>query len=308
MRCLVWEREWSPKRRAEVPELSHVDVVEGDLRDPSTCERAVKDVETVFNLASARTPRHVREFHQVNVDGTRSVAEAALAAGVGRFVHVSSISVHGHNASPERPFVETDPPSPRTPYARSKLAGEHVVSSLAARGLPSVVLRPGPFYGPEQSPAFDQLMRLVSDRQAPRSSGAPAMRSLAHVDNVLDALLLAEASDVADGRQYLIGDAHPYTTDDLLETVADALSLPLRTQALPWWMLRVAAQVARAMEVSGLNPAMLTTAGEFARHSFCSITRAADELGYAPRRTLAEGIREAVAERRARSRGEPTVV
>ena len=285
-----------------------MELVEGDLRDSTTCQRAVKDVQTVFNLASPRTPRHVRDFHQVNVEGTRSLAEAALASNVGRFIHVSSISIHGYNASPQRPFVETDHPAPRTPYARSKLAGEQVVSAFAARGLASAVLRPGPFYGPEQSPAFDQLMRMVSGRQAPRSSGAPSMRSLAHVDNVLDALLLAEASDAADGRPFLIGDARPYTTDDLLETVADALSLPLRMQTLPSWMLHAAEHVARAVERSGLNPAMLTTAGEFARHSFCSIRRAADELGYAPRRTLAAGIREAVVERRVRSRGLPAVV
>jgi len=82
--------------------------------------------------------------------------------------------------------------------------------------------------------------------------------------------------------------------------MADALSVPLRTHALPSWLLRSAEHVARAVCRSGLNPAMLTTAGEFARHSFCAIDRAAAELGYAPRRTLEDGIREAVAQRRAR--------
>ncbi|MFT7622800.1 MAG: nucleoside-diphosphate-sugar epimerase [Myxococcota bacterium] len=293
VRCLVYPADFRPEDLAELAAFQGVEIVWGDVRNPAAAQRAVAGVSSVFHLASARTPENLSDFEAINAWGARTLALAAADARVSAFVHVSSISVHGHNRSARHPFVETSPTQPLTPYALSKLRGEQEVRAVAtARGLPAVVLRPGPFYGPGQSPAMELLAKLVRQGAAPGVRPSP-LRSLTHVDNVVDALLLAEehVSDAAE--PFMIGDAVNYTTRDLLRAFASAQGVKLRTVLLPIPVCRIAELAARA-PLGGRNPALLTTVGEFGRHSFATIDKARTVLGYRPGRSLAEGVAEAL--------------
>ncbi|MFT5430952.1 MAG: nucleoside-diphosphate-sugar epimerase [Myxococcota bacterium] len=298
VRCLVYPGHWDASHLGRYPELDGTDVVVGDIRDPDCAADATRGIHTVFHLAGVRHPSRTRDLDSINIDGTRSIANAASTAGVSRFVHVSSISVHGHNLGADEPFEESRTPQPFTAYARSKMGSEAVVESMAASGkLDAVILRPGPFYGPAQSASMHRLMQLVSKKAAPNVDGSQYLRSFLHIDNAVDALLLAETCRASRAEPYLIADARPYSLHELVSTIADALSTPLRTWDIPRSAARLCETVGYWVPArTGINPASLTMAGEMGRHVFCSISRARTELGYEPHWSLNDGIRQAAAE------------
>ena len=298
VRCLVHPSETS--RRTE---LGDAEVVTGDIREPRAVRAAVDGAERVFHLAAAQHPAHAAEYHAVNHAGTEALVRAAAEAGAGRLVHVSSIAIHGHNTSGAEPFTEDSPARPSTRYATSKWAGEVAARRVAAEtGLSLLVLRPGPFYGPGLSASLIRLAALVRAGHMPHFGRGAWLRSFAHVDNVLDALLLAESAALSAGEPLLVADATPYSTWELLHAVADALACPLRVPALSPHLARICEGAARAVDRAGWHAPTLTMAGEFGRHTFCRIDRAREMLGYAPTRSLSEGIREAIDEARAAGR------
>jgi dihydroflavonol-4-reductase len=134
-----------------------VELAPGDVGNPDSVNAAMKGCEAVIHAAGKfRFWGEPGEFARANVEGTRHVLEAALRAGVGRFVHISTIAVIGH-PPPGVLITEDTSPNPADDYERSKLAGERLALDYYARGLPVVVLRPGAFYGPWGRYAFNRL-------------------------------------------------------------------------------------------------------------------------------------------------------
>lgn len=117
---------------------SSVDVRVADITDPAAVSRAVEGVGTIYHLAAAYRAASYREegYRLINVEATRNLLEAAAGSGVGRFVHCSTVGVHGHVTSP--PADETTAFSPADAYQRTKLEAELLALSYARdRGMPS---------------------------------------------------------------------------------------------------------------------------------------------------------------------------
>jgi dihydroflavonol-4-reductase len=130
----------------------------GDIRDAAAVRAAAAGCGAVVHAAALFRLWGEREaFFAVNVEGTRNVVDAARAAEVERFVHISTIAVVGE-PPPGTPISEETPCAPRDPYQESKLAAEGVVlEAWRQHGLPAVVLRPGAYYGPWGRYAFNRL-------------------------------------------------------------------------------------------------------------------------------------------------------
>jgi nucleoside-diphosphate-sugar epimerase len=135
-----------------------VEIIEGDVVDKSLIFDAVAGCRFVVHAAGRFSFWGKREqFEQINVDGAANVMEAAAAAKIEKFIHISTIVVIG-DPLPDRIVDETHPIHPKDPYQRSKYAGEQLaLKHCKDHDLPVVVLRPGAFYGPYGRYAFNRL-------------------------------------------------------------------------------------------------------------------------------------------------------
>ena len=284
-------------------DLSRVALIEGDLRSPADCARLCAGAEggVLFHTAGVIHPRRVREFYQVNVDGTRNVLAAAVAAGVRRAVVVSSNSPCGTNPHPDHRFDEWSPHRPYMHYGRSKMLMERAVEAVAAAGaLETVVIRAPWFYGPWQPPRQTLFFRMIRDGRAPLVAGGTSLRSMAYIDNLSQGLLLAASADRVSGRLYWIADERPYAMHEIVDTVERLLETEFgqacahRRLRLPGVASDVARLADRLVQAAGLYEQRLHVLSEMNQTIACSIDRARSELGYAPRVALEEGMRRSL--------------
>ena len=232
-------------RRPGAPFPPGVTVVPGaDLDDLSRWRGALQGASAVVHCA-ARVHRLADDeadplaaFRRANRDATAALAEAAGAAGVVRFVFISSVGVHGAETF-GRPFTAADAPAPCSPYAISKHEAENELARIGAeRGLEVVVLRPPLVYGPDAPGNFAVLLRAV-ERGVPLPLGAIRnRRSFVAIDNLADLITLVVHHPAAAGRAFLVSDGEELSTTDLLRRTARALGRPARLLPVPAKALR----------------------------------------------------------------------
>jgi nucleoside-diphosphate-sugar epimerase len=301
IRCLVTNA--ADGARLEVLD-PRIEAIAGDVRDPTVVDALFDGVgrASVFHTAAVIHPRaHVREFFDVNVGGTQFVLDRARRAGAVRFVHVSSNSPFGANASAGDRFDEDSPYAPYMGYGRSKLEAEQLVRRAGERGdLAVVIVRPPWFYGPFQPDRQTRFFASVRRGTFPLVAPGTQRRSMVYTDNLVQGLLLAERVDAAVGNAYWIADAEPYELRTILATVRDALVAEglTVTRRPPPQVPRVVAGAAARLDglaqASGRYVQALHVIGELKDTIACDITRARKELGYEPRVALAEGMRRSV--------------
>ena len=210
------------------------------IREPgevANWSMAMKGVDSVVHLA-ART--HVMrdtaadplaEYRRINVSGTQALAEAAQAAGVRRFIFLSSIKVNGGGTT-LRPYSETDAPCPEDAYGVSKREAELALRAAAA-DMETVILRPPLLYGPGVKGNFLRLMRAI-ERGMPLPLGSiHNHRSLLYVGNLVDAIMLSLDHPAAAGQTYLVADNEGISTPELIRAIAAAMHRPARLLPLP---------------------------------------------------------------------------
>ena len=194
--------DFSTGRRENVDERA--ELIEGDIDDEELVREAVRGVQVVFHQAAAgsvaRSVAQPLVTDRVNTHGTLTVLKASLDSGVQRVVSASSSSIYGGAAA--LPSVETATPMPRSPYAVSKLAGEHYCRVFTqVYGLETVTLRYFNVYGPRQRPdsAYAAVIPLFIDAlsvgQQPVIHGdGQQSRDFTFVDDVVEANLAAATS------------------------------------------------------------------------------------------------------------------
>ncbi len=202
---------------------SRVEVVLGDLGDPETVERAVAGTEIVYHLGAAMSGRP-EDFQRGTTTGTLNVVNTVLAHRVPKLVYVSSLSVlHAAAAKPGVRVKEDWPLEPRPEgrgaYTQSKLAAERLVSlAVKKRGLNAVVLRPGQAVGPGAELITGAVAQRLGRRLVILGDGRLVL-PLVHVEDVVDALLLAARSDCFDGSIFHIVDDAGVTQENLARRV-----------------------------------------------------------------------------------------
>lgn len=178
------------------------------------------------------------EYFQANVAATLNLAEQAAAAGVRRFIFISSIKVNGERSLPGAPFKACDVARPEDPYGMSKQVAEEQLRELSARtGMEVVIVRPVLVYGPGVKANFLNMMRWL-DKGIPLPLGAiNNLRSLVALGNLVDLLVTCLEHPNAANQTLLVSDAHDLSTTELLRRVGKALGKPARLLPVPMWLL-----------------------------------------------------------------------
>ena len=280
-----------------------VEIVVGDVRDPATVDRLFDGAAepTVFHAAAVIHPRRrVRELFDVNVGGTQLVVDRARRTGAARFVHVSSNSPFGANATPTGRFTEDSAYNPYLAYGRSKLEAEQLVLRSHERGdVSAVVVRPPWFYGPFQPQRQTQWLRSVRRGRFPLVGDGTNQRSMVFTGNLVHGLLRAEVAAAAPGRAYWLADGDPYEMRAVLATVraafvAEGLAVSGGQPQLPRSAGVIAEHLDRVIQSRGRYVQALHVLGELKDTIACDISRARTELGYAPPTTLLDGMRASI--------------
>jgi nucleoside-diphosphate-sugar epimerase len=182
------------------------------------------------------------EFRRVNVAGTLRLAEQAAAAGVKRFVFVSSIKVNGEATEPGRPFFADDTPAPIDPYGVSKMEAEQGLREIArATGMEVAIVRPPLVYGPGVKANFRAMMSALR-RGLPLPLGAiHNARSLVALGNLVDLIVTCIAHPGAANQTFLVSDGEDLSTTQLLRRMGRALGRPARLIPVPAALLRLGA-------------------------------------------------------------------
>ena len=272
----------SPGRAEVLP--AGVDAVFGDLTDASSLRAALDGCGTVYHAAGLPEQwlKDVADFTRVNVDGTRSVVEAALKTGVERFVHTSTIDVLVQ--TPGEPFDEaviSDEPC-ATPYQRSKQEADRLVSAALDRGLPAVFLHPAGIYGPVPfltAGLNDVLVRLVrGDIPMVLPGGMPVVYS----DDLADAHVRA-ARQAAVGSRYILAESFQ-TLTDIAHAVADIRSGAKVPRVMPLPVARLVSSAGEGVaKVTGRAPFIPRGVLQFLElDAHPSGARARAELGWDP--------------------------
>ncbi len=237
---------------------SAVEWAAADLTDPSSLPAALHGADTVVHLAAVLPGGRVSAagLEAANAGGTSALAGASRAAGVRRFIHVSSAGVYGDGAQ-EAPHRESDPLSPATPYERSKVEAERALrAALEGSAVDWIILRPTGLYGPDR-PATAAFFREVA-RQRLWLHGPT--RVLVHPTHVLDLVGAIVRTLDRDGlhREILnIGGARAVEFRELIALTGARLGhTPLQLSA-PGWSRMIAAGVTGAWRLAGTPPSIL---------------------------------------------------
>ena len=199
---------------------------------------------------SAEDP--LREFRRVNVAGTIALARQAAAAGVRRFVFLSSIKVNGEETLPGDMFSERDAPAPKDPYGVSKLEAEQGLLAVARdTGMEMSIIRPVLVYGPGVKGNFRTLMKWLA-RGVPLPFGCiENRRSLVALDNLVSLIQACLTHADAPGRVFMVSDGEDLSTTELLHRTAAALGRRARLVRVPPSILMAAARTAGKADMAG---------------------------------------------------------
>lgn len=273
------------------------DIVEGDITRPETLQSVAEGVETVFHIAGIIHPKlfGTGDFFRINTHGTKNMLHAAIKANVKRFVYVSSNSPAGVNYNRNVLMNEFMPPKPYMKYGKSKLLAEKAVNEAFVQGkIETVIIRPCWFYGPGQPDRQTKLMKSIKNGKAPLFGDGKNIRSMTYIDNLAEALILAEKTKVATGETYWIADEKPYTTIEIYENIADLLGVKLKTMNIPGFFCGLFKTADSVLQKAGIYQKEIHVAGEMNKDIACSIEKAKKDLGYAPKISLKEGMKRSI--------------
>lgn len=263
-----------------LPCLDEIEVVVGDVRDPHFCRQLVKGVDVVFHLAAliAIPYSYVApdSYIETNVRGTLNVCQAALDAGVRRFIHTSTSEVYG--TARYVPIDEAHPLQPQSPYSASKIGADAIAQSFhSSFGLPVTVARPFNTYGPRQSaraviPTI--ITQIAAGKQRIELGDLSPTRDFNYVEDTCRGFLALAECDAAVGEVVNIGSNSEISVGDTVKLIAELMG--------------------REIEVTQ-DEQRLRPAGSEVFRLWCDNRKIERLTGFQPQVSLREGLKRTIA-------------
>lgn len=253
---------------------ARIEVVLGDIRDAAFCRTLVRGVDIVFHLAaliaipySYRAPE---SYAQTNVLGTLNMCQAALEAGVRRFVHTSTSEVYG--TARYVPIDESHPLQPQSPYSASKIGADAMAQSFhASFGLPVTVARPFNTYGPRQSaraviPTI--ITQIAAGKRRIELGDLRPTRDFNYVEDTCRGMVALAECDAAVGEVVNIGSNYEVSIGDTARLIAELMGASVEFVCDPQRMRPAASEVQRLWcdnrkieRLTGFKPAIALREG-----------------------------------------------
>ena len=267
---------------------STADFVIASVGAETNWSAALSDREVVIHLAARvhvmndTSTDPLAEFRKVNVAGTLNLARQATAAGVKRFVFISSVKVNGEATQLGSPFTADNEPAPLDAYGVSKMEAEQGLREIAAHtGMEVVIIRPPLVYGPSVKANFAAMMRWLR-RGVPLPLGAiHNQRSLVALDNLVDLIVTCLTHPAAANQTFLVSDGQDVSTTELLRRMGQAMGRPARLIPVPAGWLKLAATLVGKPDVAQRLCSSLQV----------DIAKTRRLLGWTPPLSLDEGLR-----------------
>ncbi len=232
VRCLV-----RPTSDTSMLEGLDVEIAVGDLTRASTLARAAEGCRYVLHCGALVSDwATAQEVTRVNVEGTRNLLEASVAASVSRFVHISSTDVYGYPGG--KGIDETYPAARfRNWYAHTKLVAEREVHRAQdEHELETVILRPSTVYGPRSVEVVGEIARAIRSGNMFLVGGGRAIAGLCFIENLADAAVLALRHEAAPGHAFNATDGLDVTWREFTDGLADGLGCARVRWSMPYWL------------------------------------------------------------------------
>jgi dihydroflavonol-4-reductase len=282
----------SEAHNPDIGPIRGAEVVVGDLRDRTAIATAVAGVEIVYHVAAmyrvAGVPDDV--YRAVNATAVGAIVEAAAAAGVRRIVHCSTVGVHGDIAHP--PANEDAPLRPGDVYQVSKVEGERLAREAGARcGIEVTIVRPSGIYGPGDRRLL-KLFRGIARRRWVTLGRGRIYYHLTYIDDLVEGFRLCGEHPEAANRTFILAGGEVTTLNELVALVARVADVPPPKRHLPAWPFWLAGAACEVICAPlGIEPPLYRRRVDFFTKSRAfDISRARQEIGYAPQIGLRDGI------------------
>jgi nucleoside-diphosphate-sugar epimerase len=218
-------------------------LIEGSLESPDALRAATEGVDVVFHAAAKvhsipRNREEEEEFFRVNVGGTENLLRACEKRALSAFIFFSTIAVYGPNAP--NPLQEILPCLPEGAYAKSKYEAERrVLESFTKNVMPATVLRLSLVYGEGERGNFQRMIRGIDRHRFVFVGNKHCQKSMAYVENAVEAALLAAGNSLARGEVFNVADPSPHPMQLVVETVARELKVSVPVLQVPASMMRI---------------------------------------------------------------------
>jgi nucleoside-diphosphate-sugar epimerase len=282
---------------SNIAELKDLDIewIRGDVFDESIVKQATRDIEYVFHLAAVyREVRHNGDCHrQVHVVSTQLLAQAVLGSpAFKRFVHVSTVGVHGHIDQP--PADESSRFAPGDSYQSTKAEAELWLREFADRErLPYCIVRPAPIFGPGDRRLL-KIFRMAAWKVFPMLGQGKGLYHLIHVDDLTDAIILASTHPKAQAETFICGNVEPIETAEMARTIARCYGRELGLIRVPVSPFFLAADVIEAAcKLLRIEPPIHRRRVAFyTKDRAFNTTKIRDMLGWQPRYSNQTGLQQ----------------
>jgi dihydroflavonol-4-reductase len=279
-------------------ERLHVEIRRADLTDVASVQRALNGIDIVVHLAAYYTFSGKKEMYEkVNVQGTKNLLQAMGQSGVRRIIYCSTTEVMG--PTPNGIADEGSECHPYYEYGRSKLKAEQIVRDAGLQGIEYAIMRPSGIYGPRNLDDVSYwFITTFANSIASKfliGDGKKVLQFV-HISDVVQAFILAlDHFDAAKGKTFIVTDSRAYSYEEIYGILASIFGKKPPSLHIPIPLAKAMVAPIQLVNAIRRNPNFIwrvSTMDTFKVDRNYSIERARKELGYEPKHSLPEGLKE----------------